>query len=791
MNSLKQLLHELHRRSLWQVLGIFLAASWGVLQVVQAVTESVGLPDWTPGMAFVLLLVGLPVVLATAFVQKGMPGSERTGASGQGGEAGSDDAAGTPSPDPTANLAPGTGSLDRPSTRPSTTRRLLTWRNAVLGGIGAFALLGFSLVAYFVMWQTGIGPVGNLEAQGIFEEGEAVVLADFDNSSSDGSLGRIVTEALRVDLGASQAISLVSTAEVGSTLRLMQQDPGTGLSAAIAREVAIREGVKAVIDGEVGSAGSGYIFTASIREAESGQPLATFRRTADSADDVIEAIDGLSQDIREKAGESLRSIKSGAALEGVTTSSLEALRLYAQAEATAERGDDVRAMEMLEQALELDPGFAMAWRKLSTIARSASPDPSLEARAATRAYELRDRLTPLERLYATAYYHSVVTGDVEATIRAYEAILEDYPDDSRSLNNISLAFSSRAHWEDAIEYLGLAIESPGAAATEYVNLTLAYAALGRRAEASAALAELEALRADADSDSDVFLLLGRWSAAVLNDDLERALGVAGRIQTVPEMPLRWRSVGAGLGAAARVLQGDWEEGLAGLESVQQRMLRDGAPEQVIGAAQRIALLHHYVLDDDTGAIARLGSVLDAGTLREASPGAVNYGNLIRDLVIIGDSGRARSVLDEWRSTGTAGSTGPADDWALAIEAIEFTDTNDRIAGFDRYRAQTRCDRCFGWEYAELLEEAGRPSEAADAYLEAMAATPFQGFAAFGHLIRVFGHERLGALYEELGDTAQAIEHYSAFADAFENPDAVLAPRVERAGARTTALGGGS
>ena len=74
MNAIKQLIHEIHRRSLWQVLSIFVAASWGVLQVIEFVTETAGLPDWTPSMAVVLLLVGLPICLATAFVQEGMPG---------------------------------------------------------------------------------------------------------------------------------------------------------------------------------------------------------------------------------------------------------------------------------------------------------------------------------------------------------------------------------------------------------------------------------------------------------------------------------------------------------------------------------------------------------------------------------------------------------------------------------------------------------------------------------------------------------------------------------------------
>lgn len=153
MNSLKNLIHEAHRRSLWQVLGVFLMASWGVLQVIEVLTETAGLPDWTPSMALVILLVGLPICLATAFVQEGMPGRDEAPSSGSDGNQ-NEDASTAAAP---VNLAAGTGSLDRPSTRPSGTRRFLTWRNAVLGGIGGFALLGFSLITYFIMWETGIG----------------------------------------------------------------------------------------------------------------------------------------------------------------------------------------------------------------------------------------------------------------------------------------------------------------------------------------------------------------------------------------------------------------------------------------------------------------------------------------------------------------------------------------------------------------------------------------------------------------------------------------------------------
>ena len=64
---MKNVFREVHRRSLWQVLGIYLGASWLILQVVDTLAGALSLPDWSASFALFLLIVGLPIVLTTAF----------------------------------------------------------------------------------------------------------------------------------------------------------------------------------------------------------------------------------------------------------------------------------------------------------------------------------------------------------------------------------------------------------------------------------------------------------------------------------------------------------------------------------------------------------------------------------------------------------------------------------------------------------------------------------------------------------------------------------------------------
>ncbi len=262
MTGLKNLIDEVHRRSVWQVLGIYLVVSWLVFQVVQTLTEGLGLPDWVPPFALILLLIGLPIVVATAFVQEGGPagGSKAEvpfdGAATAEGAASDEGATPheegppppSPSPEPVGDAELGTH------------HRLFTWRNAILGGVLAFALLGVLTAGYMATRSLGIGPAATLVARGMIDGRQPILLADFE--STDSLLARAATEAFRVDLSQSSVVRLVEPSFVAGALKRMGRPPGGEIDVDLAKEVAVREGIQAVIAGEIVRAGSGYRWSA-------------------------------------------------------------------------------------------------------------------------------------------------------------------------------------------------------------------------------------------------------------------------------------------------------------------------------------------------------------------------------------------------------------------------------------------------------------------------------------------------------------------------------------------------
>jgi len=262
----------------WQVLGVYGVGSWFAVRGVDSVAIRVGLPLWTADMAAVLLLVGLPIVLATAVVQNGIPWLRIEDA-----EDPNDLVGRTPEE---VHVLPGRSPLFG--------HAVFTWPNAILGGVMAAALLATSVVAYLSMWALGIGPVGSLMAQGYVAQGDRVLLAEFENRTLDPGLSIVVMEPFVASLSASTLVRVVDS----------------GLSRAEALRAAGRDEIRIVVDGIVASEGEGFGVTAFIHLAD-GSQLARFYDVVDDREDLEPLVEELGVRVRERLGEPLRAIRAG------------------------------------------------------------------------------------------------------------------------------------------------------------------------------------------------------------------------------------------------------------------------------------------------------------------------------------------------------------------------------------------------------------------------------------------------------------------------------------------------
>jgi hypothetical protein len=209
----------------------------------------------------------------------------------------------------------------------------------------------------------------------------------------------------------------------------MERPRESRLSLELVRDLASREGVRAIVDGELTAVGASYILAVRLVTADSGRELASFRATAASPDSLIQMADELSRKLRSRIGESLQSVKASPPLERVTTSSLEALRKYSAAVQAADvEGNRLRAAQLFREAVAIDTLFAEGWRRLGLLLSNMTAPPGAADSALSKAYLLRDRLREIDAERVTATYFAAGSrADRSKAIPAFERVLVTAP----------------------------------------------------------------------------------------------------------------------------------------------------------------------------------------------------------------------------------------------------------------------------------------------------------------------------------------------------------------------------
>jgi DNA-binding SARP family transcriptional activator/TolB-like protein len=249
-----------------------------------------------------------------------------------------------------------------------------------------------------------------------------VVIAEFASSSADSTLGKTITEALRLDLSRSHLIKVMSDASARDALALMRRDTLLRITPDVAREVAIRENVKAVLAGDVRRAGNGFALSAQLVSARDGDLISGWRATARDSTELLKAIDQLSALVRRDAGESMKTIAESSPLLRVSTSSLSALRKHAMGLDAFYAEDFRRAVQLFREAVAEDSTFADAHLMLSTILQNSWTHPSEYVESAIKAYRFRDKLRDAERYNVIANYLWAVKGDIPGSVDAHSNV---------------------------------------------------------------------------------------------------------------------------------------------------------------------------------------------------------------------------------------------------------------------------------------------------------------------------------------------------------------------------------
>ena len=314
---------------------------------------------------------------------------------------------------------------------------------------------------------------------------DSIVVADFVNTTGEPVFDGTLKEALTVQLEQSPYLNVLPESRVREALRFMGRSPDERVSTEVAREICQREGAKAMLAGSIASLGSHYVIDLQAVNAQTGDSLAREQSEAESKEQVLKSLDRAASSLRRKLGESLGSVQKFAMpLEQATTSSLEALQAFTLGQAEHQKIADDKAIPHLKRAVELDPNFAMAYATLG-VAYSNEDDSAQASEYLKKAFELKDRASEREKLYISAHYYEMVTGEQQRAIEVYESWKETYPRDCTPRDNLSNRYTVFGQFEKALSNANESLRLNPKDVFAYQNAESAYEKLDRFDEAKA------------------------------------------------------------------------------------------------------------------------------------------------------------------------------------------------------------------------------------------------------------------------------------------------------------------
>ncbi len=159
---------------------------------------------------------------------------------------------------------------------------------------------------------------------------DSIILADFINHTGDPVFDTTLNQALQIELEQSPVINIVSPQHLAQSVKYLGKPEGTTVTPEIAREIGVREGVKAILTGTIANLGKEYVVTLTAQNTATGDEIVSEQAQAPDKEHVLDALGKAAAAIRGKLGEDLESIKKLDTPFGqATTTSLEAFRAYA------------------------------------------------------------------------------------------------------------------------------------------------------------------------------------------------------------------------------------------------------------------------------------------------------------------------------------------------------------------------------------------------------------------------------------------------------------------------------
>jgi len=306
---------------------------------------------------------------------------------------------------------------------------------------GSFFALAAAILLY---WFTGSRPALSFPAR------DWVLVTEFTNQTNDPVFDQSLLTAFSVSIEQSRRVNVYPRVRILEVLARMKKPPGMKIDEAVGFEIAVREGIRALVIPSISGVGDNYRLAARIRDVVSGDDVRTTIVKAKGKDRVLDGLDQLAAKVRRDLGESLLAIsRSNRPLATVTTASLEALKQYSIAIQKHGETNYREAKLYYENALSIDPRFTSAQASLGMLDFDLF-DRKEGQRLLSEAVRNVDSLTDREKYWLLGLHALAVEKDLDKYVKYDKILIGLYPDYALAHYNLGNGYRMVGRYPEAV-----------------------------------------------------------------------------------------------------------------------------------------------------------------------------------------------------------------------------------------------------------------------------------------------------------------------------------------------------
>jgi serine/threonine protein kinase/predicted Zn-dependent protease len=264
---------------------------------------------------------------------------------------------------------------------------------------------------------------------------------------------------LITDLSQSKYINVLSPDRLYSILKDLDLLEAKNYASEDLKDVAKEGGVNHIFLARYSKTGDIFRIDYSLQKAGTLEIIASDYVSGKNEESFPSLVDEITKKIKANLALSEEQLSGDIDKDigAITTRSPEAFRYYSLGRKYLNRWEPRKSIELMEQAVAIDPEFAMAYRSMA-MAYFVLEDRKQSKEIYQKALKLTDRLSDRERYQIEADFYLLSENTYDKAIEAYRALLEIYPDALIARINLGYVYALIGNSEKAIEQYEIGIK---------------------------------------------------------------------------------------------------------------------------------------------------------------------------------------------------------------------------------------------------------------------------------------------------------------------------------------------